>query len=176
MNNKLLVGVIVLTMGTLFSCANPGKVTGGGQLIDYYGDRVANFGFNGDTCDGDLNNPKGHFNYIDQTHNVKMNGPLISHGTCVSPDQWQGEWYSTYCDLCQNYFEPPVDLFFADYRSTNPQMRGDGEVMVCAKDNGEGQAATSDQIHIEVFSGPFAYYNQTGFVKGNIKAHSCDEE
>lgn len=172
--------------GVLSGCINPGKVTGGGQLIDDSGNR-ADFGLNGNTCGGDIDNPRGHFNYIDQTNGVKMNGDLTASGVCVSQDQWQEEWYKDDCLNGSYYFngiyheghrpfDVPVYLLYANYRSTNPQKPGAGNVRVYVKDNGEGQKADgSDQMDVYVYDGPFAGYHQQGTVQGNIQVLPCDE-
>lgn len=170
------LGAAGIVAAGMTGCANPGKVTGGGQLKDSVtDDRIANFGFNGDTCDGDLNNPTGHFNYVDQDNGVKMNGDLRAHAVCVSPDQWEGRWIAP--DCWASPFSTPVHLFYVDYRSTNPKERGEGMAVVYVKDNGEGNKADgSDQMAVYVISGPFDAYQQEGVVQGNIKEHSCEEE
>ena len=175
MTNLLKMLVVSILIFTVIGCANPGKVTGGGKLIGYDGTPIAAFGFNGDTCDGDLNNPTGHFNYVDKEAGVKMNGPLSGHGVCVDPDQWEGEWFALDCLFSP--FPYPVHLMYADYRSTNPANRGEGQLLAYVKDNGEGgKASGDDQMQILVYSGPFAGYLEEGFVQGNIKQHTCEDE
>ena len=149
-------------------------MTGGGQLVGYDGSSIANFGFNGDTCDGDLNNPTGRFNYVDQEAGVKMNGALTGHGVCVNPDQWEGEWFAL--DCLASPFPYPVHLMYADYRSTNPKNRGDGSLLAFVKDNGEGNASDDDEMQVFVYAGPFAGYIEQGTVQGNIQDHTCEEE
>ena len=175
MNIFLKTTVVSLLICSVVGCANPGKITGGGKLIGYDGFDIAAFGFNGDTCDGDLNNPTGHFNFVDQEAGVKMNGSLEAHGVCVDPDQWEGEWLALDCIFSP--FPYPVHLVVANYRSTKPRNRGEGQFLAYVKDNGEGgKASGDDQMQILVFSGPFAGYLQEGVVQGNVKDHTCEEE
>ena len=138
-------------------------------------DAIATIGFNGDTCDGDLNNPTGHFNYVDKNSGVKMNGDLTAYGVCVSEEEWEGEWFAEDCQAAP--LPTPVHLFYVNYRSTNPKTPGEGLTTVYVKDNGEGyNASGSDQMAISVLSGPFSGYEQEGVIQGNIKEHSCTEE
>ena len=91
------------------------EVTGGGQLINHDGDRTANFGFNADTCAGDIKDPRGHFNYNDQGNGVRMNGELKAAAECVSPAQWEGQWFAPACVICKAILGVPSYLVITSY-------------------------------------------------------------
>ncbi|MDH5630861.1 MAG: hypothetical protein OEY96_11980, partial [Gammaproteobacteria bacterium] len=151
--------------------ATNGKVTGGGTIASAAGEGKANFGFNGDSCSGQVT---GKFNFHDkdfgaETGGVKMNGTVKATDHCVASGT--GTKLNTMCSQCANGY-----LITLDYKSTNPKKKGNGSAMACVKDNGQGMKATSsDSIWVKVTSGPYSGYNNNGNVQGNIKAHSCDE-
>jgi len=73
-------------------------------------------------------------------------------------------------------FEGPCYEIKIHYRSTNPKEPGEGEAVACVVDNGEGINAISlDNAFIDVVSGPYNGYTNSGPVKGNIQSHECKE-
>jgi hypothetical protein len=64
----------------------------------------------------------------------------------------------------------------ADYWPTNPKNKGDGKLIACMDDNGEGAKAIADDvIAVKVTKGPFKGYFNKGPVQGNIQQSSCPE-
>ena len=176
MNKLLKTCVTLATALVATACMNPGKVTGGGKVVDDSGKAIANFGMNADTCSGDLLNPRGQFNWVDQTNGVKMNGRVVAHGLCVSEEDWQGTWYSDVCAFeCVPRFGYNTHVAWVNYRSTNPTKPGSGGAFVCLKDNGEGiNKVDGDRIALFSDVGVYAGYSAAGVVKGNIQQHTCD--
>ena len=135
-------------------------VTGGGTLDSANQDAdgaKANFGFVLNYCNPD--EPKGVFNYHDMaymgTYNdidytgVKMQGKLIT-----LDEMDIGEAVAT-----------------LSYRSTNPQVRGEGEAVIIVEDG-----IFEDHFSIEVNGGPFDGYTNDGFIQGSIEQNECDYE
>jgi len=168
--NQLVLSVFCLALISGCNNAVDGKVTGGGTIASASGNGKANFGFNGDSCSGTV---KGKFNFHDkyflaENGGVKMNGSVTSADLCVTSGT--GQAINHYCGLCADGY-----IVNLDYRSTNPKIEGEGQAVVCAKDNGQGFKATeSDTIWIRAISGPYADYYSEGSVQGNIKGHACE--
>jgi len=181
---RVLALICVGAVAALLSgCGKPVMVNGGGWIASVDPDAhngKANFGFWGDSCDGSV---QGNFNYLDKGVGVKMNGWVTEAEECF----WGGPPSSSskLCALCQikaellhfrkGDAEGPLMAVAANYRSTNPKKRGEGELIACATDNGEGQAAPDDLMLVYVESGPFENYLNWGEVQGNIQYASCPE-
>jgi hypothetical protein len=163
--------LVIVTLAT--GCANPGKATGGGSLVDGNGNKIASIGFNVDTCSGGLGNPTGRFNYVDMGLGVKMKGDVFAAAHCVSPEDWEGQWIALDCLVCSSLLGLDSHLFYVNYHSTSPVYPGQGELVVCARDGGEG-AGSGNTLFVSVSSGPFESYQRLGTLKGNIQSHTCD--
>jgi hypothetical protein len=172
----------------LFGCAHPAKFTGGGWLPSTSGGvkDKANLGFNVKNCAPGEEDISGHFNFHDNKApayavlgGVKFGGFVVGGGLCTSDDT-EEENEVVACDpsgtLVPSDFCPQDDGWIGidvAYESTNPKLPGDGTAVACARDNGQGVNATSDQISILVLDGPYAGYANSGTVKGNLKQHVC---
>jgi hypothetical protein len=175
----LTLSVLILsTLLTLTGClvTVPGKITGGGWIPSISGmeKEKASFGFNANSCEG-LSYAEGHFNfrdkYADFPGGVKMNGEILEAYECEEQESGTSTCY------CDGIFEPPWHEISVYYRSTNPKRRGEGEAIICIKDNGEGEnAVLADTAFAEVLSGPYVGYKNIGFVQGNVQSHECEEE
>lgn len=161
-------------------CA-PAKVTGGGWIEGKLDPSVkANFGFNGDSCNGPV---QGKFNFHDKSASLKANGDVTSVANCLEPDA-DGELPAA-CVACLTYLyeNPPSDDYTGEgnligvdfsYRSTNPKDPGEGLGYACVLDNGEGyNASFSDVALVAFYSGPYTGYVNGGTVQGNIQEHEC---
>lgn len=117
---------------------------------------------------------------------VKMNGMVTEALLCVPNLENYDE---TACWECNkllggtnenggDYFVLGWTAVKAHYVSTNPRARGDGELIACVKDNGEGSKADAeDQILIKALSGPFkGYMNEDDLSGGNIQQEECPVE
>lgn len=174
MNKISLVSFALLT-SLAYGCANPGKVTGGGRVIAEDGTALATFALHGDTCSGDLTNPNGHFNWVDQKSGVKMKGTLSGLSLCVEEDDWQGVWGDFACLYCMDAFGPGTFAASLEYTSTNPKQPGSGYATGCLKDNGEGiNAVDGDKLALFVDTGVYGGYSAQGTVRGNVQEHACD--
>lgn len=181
---KLIITLFCIAMlGGLTGCGVPGKVTGGGWIPSSGDDsKKANFGFNGNSCDGLAN---GHFNFHDKYADgfkggVKMNGEVMEAYECVgdilidNPGCYVGTFPDALDFTCYALGFPYYEIR-VEYRSTNPRHRGEGMAIACIRDNGEGANATSsDEAYISVLSGPYVDYKNSGPVQGNIQSHPCD--
>ena len=176
MNKTLRMGFALATTASLFGCANPGKVTGGGSVVADDGTKIATFAVNADTCSGDLNAAQGRLNWVDQERGVKMNGTMTAHAVCVSEQDWQGTWVAEDCEWCAGSFGYGAELAYFDYRSTNPKAPGSGSGVVCVKDNGEGKNnLDGDRLILTARSGVYSGYGASGLVRGNVQSHGCSE-
>jgi hypothetical protein len=176
MNKTLRMGFALATITSLFGCANPGKVTGGGSVVGDDGKKLATFAVHADTCSGDLNAAQGRMNWVDQARDVKMNGTMTAHAVCVSEQDWQGTWIAPDCEWCAGSLGYGAELAYFTYRSTNPRAPGDGVGVACVKDNGEGSNnLDGDRLILNVGSGVYAGYGASGRVRGNVQSHACGE-
>lgn len=146
------------------------RVTGGGQLRGANG--RATVAFTGNGCDS--NKIKGQVQYRDHNSNVKFHGTVVTASHCVRIGD---------CPTCDPLFiafgygftqESDFEIV-ANYRSTNPAVKGTGKVTFCVSDRGEGAGATDIGI-VSVENGPFAGYQNHGPVQGNVQEHECEEE
>ena len=175
MNTSLRYGFALASLTSLFGCANPGKVTGGGSLVAEDGTKLATFAVNADSCSGNVDDARGRLNWVDQARGVKMNGTVRAHAVCVTPEDWQGQWFAPDCEWCGGTFGPGAQLAYVDYRSTNPKAPGDGSAVACVKDNGEGSGAVDgDKLILSVYSGVYTGYSMAGTVRGNVQSHVCE--
>jgi hypothetical protein len=195
----LFAGMLVAALSAA-GCAR-GIATGGGTIPsihpDTRGATTANFGFWGDSC-GDTT--VGNFNYHDKSAGLdydsglkggglKMLGPVDLVCDCMQAADEGGEECAGLpgtglCALCQAVAgtlgwvgtEGYVTAIRADYFSTNPKIVGQGEVLACVVDNGEGAVADADdRLAVKVLSGPYEGYINGGEVSGNIQAYPCPE-
>lgn len=137
-----LIGVLALT-----GCAS--KLNGGGFIRSANGIDRANFGF---SYDG----PSDHFRgtYHDKALGVRL------RGTGVLPPPWTPPEDTTACIAG-----------IMGYESQNPRQRGAGTLYLQACDGGS-TGVGEDTITINVLTGPFAGYVNSGVVEGgNLKAH-----
>lgn len=176
-NRSFLVGIALLIgVASLGLAGCQGKVTGGGWLLSASGQAgdKANFGFNGTQCDpeGELS---GSFNYHDKnapgfTGGVKVHSTVTAASLCTEFDP------TGVCEeICFGLegFNPGTTYILVfEYRSTNPQVPGDGFGIVCVNDSGEGKAADPDRLAI-VLEGPYEGYFNSGQTQGNIQSHAC---
>ena len=184
MSRNIPICLFVLCVGLLLvfsGCQGiPGKVTGGGKIINECGEATANFGFNADSCDSECGELVGHFNYVDKGADVKMNGYVVGAEECPGGiDLADPSPICTACyDLSSLYgFDGTVYGVEVVYRNTNPKVEGEGGIAYgCVVDNGEGaNADDADMTFICVEDGPYAGYKNLGKVQGNIQAHECDD-
>jgi hypothetical protein len=164
---RVTAAVAVVLFG--FSLSGCNKVTGGGTLEGFSG--RATVAFNADGC-GDV--AKGEFEFVDHNAVVKMHGDVVAATQCVLPGQCAP------CEALRSSINPSETPGTADYqiiatyRSTNPSFPGNGDVLACVSDNGEGSnAIVADVAYIQVQSGPFAGYTNYGMIQGNIQQHKC---
>jgi hypothetical protein len=152
-----LLAVLVLAAALLPGCYAT-KFTGGGQIISGNNFSAgksaarpagggANFGFTYDVT-------KGNFAGTYRDGDVAMS--LTGNPT-----------YDEYYDGSENCMSAD-----GDYRSTNPRLRGNGTVHINACDNGEGRGSY-DHLEIQVNTGPFEGYSNSGYTRGNLQAHKA---
>ena len=147
------------------SCAEPGKVTGGGSILDPATDaKIATLGFNADSCDG-LAYPKGHFNFVSADHQVKFNGGVVAAAFCA-PEGPKGNVPCFLCEVGQYQIE-------VNYRSTNTATPGTGRAFACVADSGSPDHSSSDFGRVSVIDGPYVGYQVVGPVRGNVTSHTC---
>jgi len=148
--------LIVMTGCTLVH----GKVTGAGNLDGTNG--RATIAFNGDSCDDVV---KGKFEFIDHDSGENMHGDVVAVTVCGVEGA---------CTLCGNSATLGAYEIVATYRSMDPDRPGTGELFACVSDNGEGAHSSGpDTASIQVLSGPFVGYTNSGVVRGNIQQHKC---
>jgi hypothetical protein len=185
MRKTQLLGIAILMGFGLSGCAVPGKVTGGGSMPSASGvpGEKANLGFKAEQCALDVV-ASGQYNYRDDRApgfpgGVALNGAVLEAGECVSPNPSLPLDFA--CFVCTHNFPGlPAYGFVVDYRSTNPNvpdiLPAGQTAVACVTDNGEGVKATSaDFGRIFVQTGPYAGYNNSGPIKGNIQRHECTE-
>ncbi len=160
------------------------QVSGGGWIPSVVEGEKANFGFWGDSC---YEGVQGNFNYHDMNAvegGVKMNGWVTEAADCAVVDGNLDA--KPLCLVCKaiageaglRVAEDGSGLaaLAADYRSTNPKIKGEGKLIACMADNGEGsKAIADDMIAVKVTKGPFKGYFNKGYVQGNIQQWSCPE-
>ena len=151
-------GVLVaLTIVVLAGC----NATGGGYITSATGEGKATFAFNGkctDTTD-EFGNPiadfKGQLQYNDHPADVKFHadwGNIDFFGPCED-------------------FDPSGDEFIGEYRVSGGPKEADGLVYLNVRDNGE-PGINGDQVTIDPFTGPLAFYGNSGIVQGgNVQVH-----
>ena len=151
-------GVLVaLTIVVLAGC----KASGGGYITSETGEGKATFAFNGkctDTTD-EFGNPiadfKGQLQYNDHPADVKFHadlGNIDFFGPCED-------------------FDPSGDEFIGEYRVSGGPKEADGLVFLNVRDNGE-PGINGDQVTIDPFTGPLAFYVNSGTVQGgNVQVH-----
>jgi hypothetical protein len=162
------------------ACAEKTKVTGGGTIPSVkYG--KANFGFNGNSCKGEV---KGNFNYHDKSAwgydypsgGVKLHGSVEKAAKCLDVLDPTTDYAPAFCSLvCKKLGLPALGVEVL-YESTNPKAPGYGTAWACMRDNGEGAKSYDDQVVIVVKDGPYKGYKNYGKVQGNIQEHGCGEE
>lgn len=168
----------------------------------------AQFSLQGDSCDGLEVGPKGSFTYHDKSaiaynpnlkgNGLQMTGPVLLVSDCSNPGSveedafchgvWQGEsnpeieYLLQNCPLLGGASNAPVKFFAGWYTSTNTRYPGDGLVLGCVQDNGQGRKATfKDQAVILVpgdaytfgGNGPYQGYINQGSVQGNVSTYTC---
>ncbi|WP_428265000.1 hypothetical protein [Haliangium sp.] len=155
MKNTVSLLALALVTLALVACEIPSKATGGGSIDGYAGS--ASFGFNADSCDGDV---KGRFQYNDHDADVKFNGDVDGAGEC---------------DIlgCGTFCLGGETRIGGTYESTNPFAPGSGTFEACVLDIGEGSGLHGNAF-LYVFSGPYAGYATEGLVSGNVQEHGCN--
>lgn len=156
-----LTAILTLSLAAA-ACSEPTKMTGGGRIdaLPFYDTTKASFGFNGNSCDGDV---KGHFNFVDNTYaggDVRLGADVTTADYCL--------FFG--CGYC---FEGEV-VIDATYESHVNGNRGTGTLQACLRDGGEGQDA-EDNVFMAVLSGPFTGYAIEGPIRGNTQEHGCKE-
>ncbi len=154
--NRIIRGLAVISSVLALGAGPCNKVTGGG-MVDGVAGR-ATIAFNGNGC-GDV--PRGQLEYVDHDSGVKMHAELIEATFCFPEDQCTGCLTGEY-------------QLIGDYRSTNPSFPGTGQLRACVADLGEGKKATAnDTASIQIFTGPYAGYFNSGIIHGNVQQHKC---
>ena len=134
---------------------------------------------------GDPNNPVGNFNYVQHIkapnfvsmdERVEFNGETTTFAQCSDGNDIDAIYEFDECETCQNKFGAGAYIMKGTYESTNSKKEGSGGIYVCAKDNGEGSMSPPDEVSITLSGGPFDGYSVEGEMKGNIQAHSCEED
>ena len=165
---KLLSVMATLALAlVMMGCERPTKATGGGRIdahSSYNMSDVANFGFNGHSCEGPV---QGQFQFSDMS--IRIDGGVKFHATVTDSSICEDIFFG--CADC-SYGEVKIE---ADYDSTNPERPGSGAAVVCLTDGGEG-ADTTDTAFVKLNGGPFNGYSLAGVVRGNVQDHGCDEE
>ena len=163
---RMFVFVILLPLLGLIACPPgqemTGKATGGGW-VPSTGTGKANFGFNVAKC-SEESDIRGKVNYHDKSAGVKFNGDIVDFIFCVN----MGD-----CEACPSGQE--LGEVVIEYKSTNPKKKGEGTAVACVVDRGEGvnELDPGDELRIVVKDGPFAGYENGGYVQGNIQFHHC---
>jgi hypothetical protein len=193
----LFAGLLVAALSAA-GCAR-GIATGGGTIPSIYPDTrgatKANFGFNARSCEEGVTT--GNFNYHDKSAGLdydsglkggglKMFGDVQLACDCMQEGD-EGDCKGTGTGLCAackvvalflgwDQTEGYITAIDAHYWSTNPKIEGEGDLIACVVDNGEGgKAEEDDQIAVKVLSGPYAGYINGGSVSGNVQAYPCPE-
>jgi len=181
---RVLTAVSAAVAAAMLSGCGFTQVSGGGWIPSVVEGEKANFGFWGDSC---YEGVQGNFNYHDMNAvegGVKMNGWVTEAADCAVPGLNVDAM--GLCEKCRDIVQQaglsvPEDgsglaVLAADYRSTNPQNKGEGKLIACMADNGEGsKAIADDMIAVKVTKGPFKGYFNKGYVQGNIQQWSCPE-
>lgn len=184
---RVLTAVSAAVMAAMLTGCGFTQVSGGGWIPSVVEGEKANFGFWGDTCYGPV---QGNFNYHDmnapvgESIGVKMNGWVTEAADCgvagLNLDAVglckECRAIATGAGLTVAEDGSGLAALAADYRSTNPKIKGEGKLIACMADNGEGSKAIADDvIAVKVTKGPFKGYFNKGPVQGNIQQSSCPE-
>ena len=163
-SKRLIASLLVVFSPLLLAATCSTKVTGGGSLEG--ADGRATIALTANSC-GDAT--KGQFQYVDQAAGVKMHGDVVAVQQCVAGlTDCQCQDLSFGFGLGAN--DSQVD---ASYRSTNPAAPGEGHVVACIRDNGQGANSVPDAASVHVLDGPFVGYAHDGVLKGNFQQHKC---
>jgi hypothetical protein len=160
-------GVLVaLTIVVLAGC----KASGGGYIptAEEGVEGKATFAFNGQCTNTTLENgdvaavTKGQLQYNDPAADVKFHAELEDFFISGS---------STPCEDLDSFQDENVDEFFGTYRVSGGPKEADGLVYLNVRDNGE-PGINGDQVTIDPFTGPLAFYGNSGIVQGgNVQFH-----
>ena len=192
MNLTLKLSLVAAVI-SLSACAyGPAKITGGGTMDStsgVTGDK-ANFGFNMERCD--LSAPaKGHVTFHDknapdfQPGGVRLRADVVDRLETIATVQGYPIFGNTgYCQFDENVTNadnlcvcPSGYQVGFNYSSQNPKFPGSGFGVMCvyAGDYPDPNSFTSSaNVNVvKIGSGPFANYQNTGAVRGNLQPHSC---
>jgi hypothetical protein len=171
---KLLgsLGLVVITALLFAGCA--GKFTGGGKLpsADQVPGHSASFGFTYEITRADGSGRLSgayHDSYVSGGVKFSFDGLQMGLGSCASL------FPPSVCQVIDNVLGVSSDECISgqgSYRSTNPAISGGGNLGILACDRGEPGPSSGDSIAVQVFTGPYAGYVDSGFTtNGNLQAH-----
>ncbi|MEA2404199.1 MAG: hypothetical protein QOE08_846 [Thermoleophilaceae bacterium] len=155
MKRAPLLAVLVLAAAVLPGCYAT-KFTGGGQITS---------GSNFSAGKASARSAGGSANYGFTYDAVKGNLAGTYRDGDVAMSLTGNPTFDYYSDGDENCMSAD-----GNYRSTNPRQRGDGTLHIYACDNGEGRGSY-DYLEVQVNSGPFEGYSNSGYTRGNLQAH-----
>ena len=156
----------VLAALTIVVLAGCEQATGGGYITSATGEGKATFAFNGKCTNTTLEDGsvagvvKGQLQYNDPAADVKFHAELggtVATGTATPCE-----------DVDTN---ESADEFIGSYRVSGGPKEGEGVVILEVTDAGE-PGINGDQVTIDPFTGPLAFYFNSGTVQGgNVQVH-----